>query len=169
MNPMLPARDHPDAPYYHPWFDHALWAFDSRMYLAWNPRAVLTGWAGYNLDGSYRAPQFEGRFVVRCRDQYGEDYFVKSLEVDGEYAEPGDWTIRELWENHLEKWDANIFKYHQENVEDHNAEYDRRLWAESDEVFDDAARTLQRWMTPKQFMHSGDFIKSPHRRVNDWF
>ena len=168
MNPMLPARDC-DAPYVDPWFDEALRRFDHRMYLAWNPRAVLTGWAGYNLDGSYRAPQFEGRFVVRCRDQYGEDYFVKSIEVDGEYAEPAPWILDDLYEHHLARWNADIFQYAQERIHDHNAEYDRRLWAESDEVMDDAARQIAFALTPKQFMHRGEFTRSQRKRVNDWF
>lgn len=166
---MVTPELHPDAPYYPPWFDDALRSLDVGMYVAWDPRAVLTGWAGYNLDGSYRAPQFEGRFVVRHRDIYGEDYMVKVLEDDdGQYAPPADWVMDDLWEHHLEKWEASIFRYNREMVEEPNAEYDRRLEAEQAEREADVGRQIGEALTPKQFMHTGDFIKSKPPRINDW-
>lgn len=156
-------------PYHDPWFDDALRRLDTGMYLAWDPRAVLVGWAGYNLDGSYRAPQFEGRFVVRHRDIFGEDYIVKILERDEQYCPPADWVLHDLWEHHLEKWEGSIFRYHREMIEEPNAEYDRQLEAASDELLADVGRQVGEALTAKQYQHTGDFVKSKPTRIDDYF
>ena len=158
---------HPDAPYYDPHFDDALRSLDLGMYLAWDPCAVLTGWSGYNLNGSYRAPTFEGRFVVRHRDIYGEDYLVKVLQRDEEYTPPADWVLEDLWAHHLEKWEGSVFRYSREMIEEPNEEYDRKLKAESDEMIEDIGRQVGEALTPKQYS-SGAFIKSKPTKVDDW-
>ena len=158
-----------DAPYCPLYVHEALRHIDTGMYLHWESLSVLTAWAHHKPDGTYVEPEFEGRFQVRHRDIFGNDYLVKILETDEkEYAAPGDWMIHDLWEHHLEKFDGDIFKYNEEMVEKPNAEYDRRLEAEAAEVEEDAGRQVAYALTPKQFS-GGDFVKTKPTRANDWF
>ena len=157
-----------DAPYYLPHVDEALRNIDSGMYLQWNPTGVLTSWQHWKRNGDYVAAEFEGRYEVRCRDAWGDDYFVKLLELDGEYVQPGDWMLAEIWGHHLEKYDGDIFKYNEETVVKHNEEYDRGLEAAQLAVEEQAGRDVASALTAKQFS-GGDFIKTKSSRRGNWF
>ena len=157
-----------EAPYYPPHVDQALRHIDGGMYLLWNPTGVLVSWQHWKPNGDYAAPEFEGRYEVRCRDAWGEDYFVLLLELDGEYVQPGDWMLAKIWKHHLEKYDGDLLKYHEETVVKPNEEYDRKLEAAQLEVEEYAGRELASALTAKQY-GGGDFIKTKSPSRGNWF
>ena len=122
----------------------------STLHLRWNPKAVLLKTGDYDVTGKATRPTYDPRFEVWDKDPHGREYMVMRVQTpNGDFKYPGEWLVEGIWKLHPEKYDNDVAKLLQAQIDDPETLREIGEKKDSDNLIDAVCDWAKYVATPK--------------------
>jgi hypothetical protein len=123
------------------------------LHLRWNPRAVVIKEGKYDAEGKLIDPTWDPRWELWDTDPFGQEYMVMRLQyADGSFRHVGEWLIEQIWKLHPARYNNNLTKLLQSQVEDPELIREIGTTKDSDDLIEAVGNWAQWVATPKSGM-----------------